>query len=312
LTLFSWNYNIIYPTIFIVFIGYIFKEAIMKKFPVFSVFILVGCAALMFFSCNKEKPAPAQGTAKPRQILVGTGNAFKDYCFIDEKGELVGYEIDILKAVDEILPQYEFTLDTAEFRAILVGLEAKKYDFAAHNYAKNAEREAKFLYGKTPISVYSYSLVVKKGRSDIKSLKDLEGKNVTASSGSNVSALLEEYNRTEATIPINLIYGALDDEAQVKGITENRFDAYILPESRFLDQEKEYPDKIQETGPHLLPGYTYYIFATGEEQLQKDVDEALAKLRANGTLKRYSEKWFFKNYTDLLPELESLRAQGKA
>ncbi|MDR3130890.1 MAG: transporter substrate-binding domain-containing protein [Treponema sp.] len=268
------------------------------------------CLALLL-SMSACKPKE-RNTAAAEEIIVGTGNAFKGFCFIDEKGELSGYDIDLLKALDEILPQYTFTLDTAQFAAILVGLESGKYDFASHNYAKNAEREAKFLYGKTPTGFYSYSLVVRKDETSVNSIADLEGKNVSSSTGSNVSGLLEAYNREKAVRPINLIYGSLDDEAQIKGLSEGRFDAYILDEKRFLDQEKAFPGVIKETGPRLLPGYTYFIFAKGRKQLQEDVDAALVKLRENGRLSTISKKWFGDDYSRLLPELEELRAQGKA
>jgi L-cystine transport system substrate-binding protein len=257
-------------------------------------------------------PRTASGGEKPRKIVVGTGNVFKGFCFLDEKGELVGYEIDVLNAVDDILPQYEFELETVEFRAILVGLEAKKYDLAAHNWAKNAEREAKFLYGTVPLGFYSYSLVVRQGETGINSVSDLEGRNVSTSTGSNVSGLLEAYNRDQAKTPINLIYGSLDDEGQIKGLSEGRFDAYILDEKRFLDQAQAFPGITKETGPRLLPGYTYYIFNKGDEQLRDDIDAAITKLRDNGTLSTYSKKWFVDDYSGLLPELEELRAQGKA
>ncbi|MDR0638447.1 MAG: transporter substrate-binding domain-containing protein, partial [Spirochaetaceae bacterium] len=102
----------------------------MNKFHILSgltaAFML---AAFMLTGCKGKDTAAAQSSVDaPRKVVVGTGNVFKGFCFLDEKGELAGYEIDVLKAVDEILPQYEFVLETAEFRAILVGLEAKKYD----------------------------------------------------------------------------------------------------------------------------------------------------------------------------------------
>ncbi|MDR1231011.1 MAG: transporter substrate-binding domain-containing protein [Spirochaetaceae bacterium] len=285
----------------------------MKKFRIFSVFaVAFVLVALMLANCKGKNTVGTAGGEVPRKIVVGTGNVFKGFCFIDEKGELAGYEIDVLKAVDEMLPQYEFELETAEFRAILVGLEAKKYDFAAHNYAKNTEREAKFLYGKVPNGFYSYSLVVRKDETGISSVSDLEGRNVSTNTGSNVSGLLEAYNKEQATRPINLIYGSLEDEGQIKGITEGRFDAYIIDEKRFLDQNRAFPGVVKETGPRLLPGYTYYIYNKGDERLQQDIDAALTKLRENGTLSTLSKKWFIDDYSGLLPELEELRAQGKA
>jgi L-cystine transport system substrate-binding protein len=246
----------------------------------------------------------AADTVKVRQVVVGTGNAMKDFCFLDEKGNLVGIEIDILTAVDELLPQYEFSFESAEFRSILVGVDAGKYDIAAHYYARNAEREAKYLYGKVPYLHYSYQITVKAGRTDIQSVKDLEGKVVSASPGSNASYFLETYNQTQAATPIELSYGSLDTETQIRGLEEGRYDAYINTVRGIDDIRKTYNNRIEGVGPELLPGYTFYIFAPGDTVLRDDVDGALTALRENGTLRELSLKWLNRDYSFLVPELE--------
>lgn len=43
------------------------------------------------------------------------GNGYKPYCYIDENGQPAGYELEVLKAIDELLPQYEFEFEPTEF-----------------------------------------------------------------------------------------------------------------------------------------------------------------------------------------------------
>lgn len=242
-------------------------------------------------------------TVKVRQIVVGTGNAFNPLCYLDEKGNLTGFEYEFLKKVDEALPQYEFTFESAEFASILVGLDAGKYDIAAHYYAKNPEREEKYLYGKEPYQSSAYRIAVLSGKSALSKLKDLEGKTIEVSTGSNVAYLLETYNET-AEAKINLIYGDGTTEVVLKNLQDGRTDAYITTERSINDINKSYEVKLEANGEVLLPVYTYYIFSREDTQLRDDVDAVIRQFREDGTLAQVSIDTMGGDYTQLIPGLE--------
>jgi L-cystine transport system substrate-binding protein len=278
-----------------------FKEACMKKVFVLSAVLLALGTTFLSAGASSEK----EGSAKVRKVVVGTGNDMKDFCFLDEKGNLAGLEIDILTAVDELLPQYEFSFEGGEFRTILVGIDAGKYDIAAHNYAKNVERAEKYLYGEVPYIHYSYQLVVKAGRKDIQSIEDMEGKILSSTAGNNISYLFEQYNTTKAKVPVQIAYGALDTETMIKALEEGRIDAAAASPRNIQYYREAYENRVEGVGPEFLPGYVYYIFAKGDTQLRDDVDKALTTLRENGKLRELSVKWLAgRDYSTLIPELE--------
>lgn len=258
---------------------------------VFSMLLTVG-------ACGKK-----DDEIEVRQIVVGTGNAFNPLCYLDEKGNLTGFEFEFLSKIDEALPQYEFTFETGEFASILVGLDAGKYDIAAHYYAKNAEREEKYLYGTAPYQSSAYRIAVLEGNDGFSSLKDLEGKAIEVSTGSNVAYLLETYNET-AENPIELIYGTGTTEILIKNLEDGRTDAIITTERSVNDINASYNIKLETYGEALLPVYTYYIFAKGDTQLRDDVDEVIKQFRENGTLAQVSIDTMGGDYTQLIPELE--------
>jgi L-cystine transport system substrate-binding protein len=273
-----------------------------KVFALSAAMVVLGTTFLSAgASSEKENPA------KVRKVVVGTGNEMNNFCFLDEKGNLAGLEIDILSAVDEVLPQYEFSFEGGAFRTILVGIDAGKYDIAAHNYAKNAERQEKYLYGNIPYIHYSYQLVVKAGRNDINSIQDMEGKTLSTTAGNNISYLFENYNATTAKAPVNLAYGSLDTETKIKALEEGRIDAFHDYPRNIDTLRKTYNNRVQAAGPEFLPGYVYYIFAKGDTQLRDDVDKALTTLRENGKLREFSLKWFGRDYSTLVQELEEER-----
>ncbi len=81
--------------------------------------------AVSLIGCSNSKEA---GNVK--KIIIGSGNSYNPYCYIDENGKAVGYEYDVLAAIDELLPQYEFEYKSLSFDQILLSLESGKIDGA--------------------------------------------------------------------------------------------------------------------------------------------------------------------------------------
>jgi len=142
---------------------------------------LTALSAAILSGCGKKEASAAGGVTK---IVVGTGNAYEPYCYLDDKGNLAGYEYEVLKAVDHLLPQYEFDYQTSDFANVLISLDAGKIDIAAHQYEWNKERDEKYLFGKEPYTTYVTYLAVADTRTDIQSLDDLKGLKVKSSTGS--------------------------------------------------------------------------------------------------------------------------------
>ena len=117
----------------------------MKKYWLFLLSIVVavsvaGCGTNVSSSAGKKKEKDVQ------TIVVGTGTQFPNICFIDDKGKLTGYDVEVVRAIDKELKDYKFEFKTMEFSNLLLSLESNKIDMIAHNMAQNAERKKKFLF----------------------------------------------------------------------------------------------------------------------------------------------------------------------
>ena len=55
-----------------------------------------------------DDAASPDNNAEVRTITVAYSQGNAPCSYVDDNGELVGYEIDVLKLVDDMLPQYEF------------------------------------------------------------------------------------------------------------------------------------------------------------------------------------------------------------
>lgn len=249
--------------------------------------------------CGKKEASAGGGAEK---VVVGTGNSYEPYCYLDDKGNLAGYEYEVLKAVDELLPQYEFEYKTSDFANVLISLDAGKIDIGAHQYEWNKERDEKYLFGKEPYTTYVTYLTVAGNRDDVKSLGDLKGKKVKSSSGSNSAYILENYNKDHKDNPIRVDYvNNSTDEETITGLLNGVWDATIMT-ARDVDKlnksyEKGSPS-IKVTGDPVQTSSTYFVFAKDNTKLQEAVDGALKQLKENGTLAKISVNVIGGDYTE--------------
>ncbi|MDP4145115.1 MAG: transporter substrate-binding domain-containing protein [Bacillota bacterium] len=246
--------------------------------------VLISVVAFTGCSSNQSKTA---GAAEPKTIVIGTGNAFKPYCYLDDNGKLSGYEIEVLKEINKKLPQYKFEYSQLEFKNILLSLGSNKVDVAAHQFEKNPDRESKYLFGDESYTTFILRIAVGKNRTDINSLKDLEGKKVQTSTGSNAAYVLEKYNK-EHNNAINIVYSSDDAATTVKNIEDGRVDATIEIKRIVDSWNKTYGDKIKTVGEPIATSNTYYIFRKGDTKLKADFDKALKELKAEGKLSKIS------------------------
>lgn len=272
-------------------------QKIKKKLLVTALFISSG---ILLTGCREKEAETNDNSATT--VRVGTGNAYEPYCYLDENGELAGYEYEVLKAVDDLLPQYQFEYQTSDFTNVLISLDAGKIDLAAHQYEWNEERDEKYLFGKESYTTYITYIAVSGDRKDISSLDDLQGLTVKSSTGSNATYILENYNKDHADKPIKIEY--LDnstDEETVTGLVNGVWDATILTKRDVEKLNNGYGDGeevLKVVGEPVQTSSTYFIFARDNAELQQAVDGAIKTLKEDGKLARISTDVIGGDYTE--------------
>jgi L-cystine transport system substrate-binding protein len=258
--------------------------------------------ALTACSSKTEDTLSSNSDANAETVVVGTGNAYEPYCYLDENGNLAGYEYEVLKAVDELLPQYQFEYVTSDFANVLISLDAGKIDIGAHQYELNEERQEKYLFSKESYTSYITYVTVAAGNSDINSLDDLQGKKVKTSTGSNSTYLLEKYNEEHKDNPIILDY--VDngtDEETITGLQNGIWDAIIVTKRDADKLNKTYgngTDVIKQVGEPVATSYTYYAYKKDNTKLQEAIDGALKELKESGKLSQISIDIIGGDYTE--------------
>lgn len=258
------------------------------------------CAAILFITaCGKDKPVSgnAASNSSPDEVRIGIGNAYKPYCYLDEKGQLAGYEYEVLQEMNKKLPQYKFVYNQMEPKNILISVQSGKLDVGAYQIEWNPQRAEQFLFSDVATDSYDLRLVVKTGRTGIKSLEDLNGKNVFAYAGTNNAYVLEQYKKKHNASFQLILASPADFATIVNNIDNGTWDAFIDIERSVADLNAQYGNKLQVVGDVVAPSNAYHIFNKKETKLKDDFEKALNDLKKDGILKTLSEKYLGGDYT---------------
>ncbi|WP_043923003.1 transporter substrate-binding domain-containing protein [Leadbettera azotonutricia] len=263
----------------------------MKKIAVLAL-VLLAIGSVVFAGGSKDSKASASGV---KTIRVGTEGAYPPYNYVREDGVVDGYDAAVIRAVDELIPEYTFEFYPTAWDGIFVALEGGDFDLIASDLAWRKEREDKYYLSLEPYLWGGSQLVYKAGRTDIHSLKDLVGKKVAAGVGTNTTSQLEDHIK-QSGAKIEIVY---TDGNIVNALTEidsGRVDATISSIVTTQLTAESLGIKIDgSTIAEWAPSSIHLLFPkTPEGKVIRDrIDVALKQLHANGTLSSLSKKYFF-------------------
>ena len=261
----------------------------MKKYLIKSLTLLLAFSLFVgnAYAAKKEK----KSKTKVQTVLVGTGSSAPLYCYLDDKGELAGFEIDVIKAIDELLPQYKFEFQIFDFKNILLALSAGKIDIGAHMYESNPERRKNYLFTEYGYNDFSKYIVVLKENTEVKSLKDLVGKTAQASTGSATGAILQHWNEDHPNEQINAVLtSTITNEQIVAAMKNGTYDAFFSNIPSFNQLQKEYGGIFRLVEEPISTSASYFIFNLDNPTLKADVDVALKQLIDSGELSKLAIK----------------------
>ncbi|WP_233191654.1 transporter substrate-binding domain-containing protein [Sporosarcina sp. P18a] len=244
--------------------------------------IVSGCS-------NKE----ATEEVKEKVILVGTQNDYPPFAFANEKNELTGFDVEVMKEIDKKLDGYTFDFVATPWDSMFLALESNKIQAVIDQVAKTPDREEKFLFTDESYFAAETVLVVKSGRTDIQTVEDLEGKKVGALAGDSYTLLLEEYNK-KAENDIILKYSESGNPSEIlQDIQTGRIDAYVNDPIMINSVIDKFGLDLEVVGQPLVNDNMGIVFKDNEqgEELKVLIDPVLKELKEDGTLVELSKKW---------------------
>lgn len=258
-------------------------------------------------ACGKTDKKSTSDTKKVTTVTVAQTADSKPYSYKDGDN-LTGFDIEVLKAIDKQLPDYQFKYKTVTDDAILTDLDAGRSQIGANNFGKTPEREKKYLF-TYPISE-NVNAIFSSTSNNFTSIKDLIGKKTEIPAGTNYGAIFEAWNKKHPDQKIIVNYSERSLSDRLAAVEAGQIDFLFASKLAAENFAKQHGVTVASNIPDLknyptFKTYEYFILDETNEKLKTEMDKALKTLSEDGTLKKLSEKFYGGDYA---PSAEAFKS----
>jgi ABC-type amino acid transport substrate-binding protein len=252
----------------------------MKKFfaLLFAALMLLGTLT----ACGSSGTTLAD-VQKAGKLVIATSPDFPPFEEL-QNGEVVGIEIDVLNLICDELG-VELKIEQMDFDSVLPGVQSGKFDAGVSGISVTPAREKNTLF-TAPYCLAAQAIVVVEG-SDITCKADLDGKKISVQTGTTAESLCMGNN-------YNVSAYAANSDAEL-ALTSGKVDAWVIDDLTAAEMVEIYNasndtklvilDEAMTTEPYA------FAFAFGSEDLVARINEILADLVADGTVKSIFDKY---------------------
>ncbi|WP_027308658.1 amino acid ABC transporter substrate-binding protein [Caloramator sp. ALD01] len=256
----------------------------MKKF-ILGLTLLI--SAFFLASCSKTQVS----NNASKIVVVGLDDTFAPMGFKNEKGEIVGFDVDLAKEVFKRLG-YEVKFQPIDWAMKESELNSKKIDAIWNGYTITEERKEKVDFTK-PYLVNRQVIVVLKD-SNINKKSDLEGKRVAAQLNSSSQEAVEKDKEILSKFKDGKLNLYETNNDALMELESGRIDAVVVDEilARYYIKLKG-EDKFKILEDNFGEEEYGIGFRKGDE-LKDKVDKTLEEMKKDGTFERIYSNWFKK------------------
>ena len=261
--------------------------------------VLLALAMVFLSACGSS--GSTQDPIKSAGVLrVGTEGVYSPFSYHDPAtGELVGYDVDVAKAVAEKLGVRVEFVETP-WDSIFAALEAKRFDIVANQVTINPERQGKYDLSQ-PYTVGEGVIVTRANDNSIKTLADIKGKTAAENATSNWSQVAREAGANVESVEGFTQAITLLNQGRVDVVINDSIAVYA-----YLAETGDKSVKIAGTvGEKSEQGFA----ARKDSGYLPELNRALGELRADGTLAEISEKYLKTDATGA-PPATPIRSAG--
>lgn len=237
--------------------------------------------------CTKVGATGMEGIKERGKLVVGLDDQFPPMGFRDDKGNIVGFDIDLATAVSEKLG-VEVELKPIVWDTKITALNQGEVDVIWNGFTITPEREKDVLF--TDSYLENSQVVIVKNDSGIDNMAGLAGKNVGLQLDSSAQGAVEKFpealesfsklRKYEDNIQVlmDLELGGIDAAVMDSVVAEyqikvNNYDFKILDE--------DFGDELYGIGARKT-----------DESLVAEINKVLGEMKMDGSYDEISKKWF--------------------
>jgi polar amino acid transport system substrate-binding protein len=217
-------------------------------------------------------------------IRIGVDDAFPPMEYRDEKGNLIGFDVDLANEIGRRLGVDIVWVPTA-WDGVILALQSGKFDMIQSALTITDERAEKIDF--SPPYIYGAQIiVVKQDTKDINTLSDLKGKVVGTQLGSTGEVAVRKFGGFK-DLKLYATYPEAFTDLAIGRIRALVVDEFV---GRYFITKQAGTYRVLEES--LAEESVGIGFRKGDDSFREAVCEAVDSIKADGTYGEISRKWF--------------------
>lgn len=253
----------------------------MKK----TIAVLLLALAVLCTACA----APAGQAAAKDKLVVGLDDSFPPMGFRDDDSNIVGFDIDLAKALGEELGM-EVEFKPIDWDAKVMELNSGNIDCIWNGLSISPEREQEMDFTRPYLA--NEQLIIVPAESAIAGISDLEGKNVGLQKGSTA---LDAFNKHEVSSKVAVLNEYGDNVTALTDLSIGRIDAVVMDEVVARYYETKEPGVFKVLDESFAAEQYAIGIKKGNAELLNAMQAGFDKMIESGKTAEISEKWFGKD-----------------
>ena len=229
-------------------------------------------------------------------ITIGHRESSIPFSYLDDKQQPIGYAMDLCaKIVDAIkaelkLPALKVNLQPVTSSNRIPLLQNGTIDLECGSTTNSVQRQQQVAFGPTYF-VINVTAAVKKS-SGINSLADLNGKNISTTSGTTAVPLLKAFEKTKH-VDVKEIYGK-DHAESFLLMADDRAVAFVMDDILLAGQiaNSKSPGDYRILAESLRQEPYSMMLRKDDPQFKALVDKTIGAVMKSGEIDRIYAKWF--------------------
>lgn len=292
------------------------KNSVKKFLALASAAVFAGAALVSCGGADTKTSASGNASSDVKVIKVGVDTVSMPNAYVDEQGNPAGENYEVMKLVDEMLPEYEFQFESVAQETVLAGMDAGTYQVGIFNAFWNETRAEKYLFPTYPVSGGIRGLILPSSKKDefkdgtseevLTTFATLGLKMVPTAPGQSSLDMFQKFNETH-DVQINYeVAEEVDVSTSIRYIAEGRYDGAQFLKSNYTTVVEE----VDKEGKTFFQNFsdggfgTWVIYTKDQTELVKAVDKAMEELYKNGTMAAISVKYYGENVFQYIEDFE--------
>ena len=238
------------------------------------------------------KASTLEEILKRREFLVGLNAGYQPFVMQDEKGNIVGFDVDMAYEMGKALfgkgGEKKVKIINTAWEGIIPSLMTHKFDIIMSGMTILQSRNLKVNFCEPYYYVGQCLLINKKDKDKYKSYKDLNKKGVIVTSKLGVTGAFT----AEKMIPKATLRLFKTEPEGALQVANGLADAYIYDEPQVRVFASKYKDKTIGLYTPLTYEPLAWAIRKGDPDFLNWLNNFLRQVRGDGTWNKLKQKWF--------------------